>query len=384
VRTFGVEEELLLVDAVTLDPLPAGEWAVDLHEQAGESPAGGHRVASELQQEQLEIIGPPRTTLTEQLETIRQGRALADVVAARVGGRAVALPTAPSTAPPHVVPAPRCLQLVDRFGLTAREQLTNGFHVHVAVESREEGVAVLDRIRVWLPALLALSSNSPFWQGADSGYSSYRYQAWSRWPSAGPNDVLGSAEAYDRYVEELLASGVPLDAAQLYFDARLSHNHPTVEVRVADVCLRAEHAAVLAALVRALVETAAREWRAGVPPLPVRTTLLRAWMWEASRSGVEGQLVSPRTGTPVPAGDVVTELLELVRPVLAEYGEEPAVEAVLTDVLRDGSGARRQREAHRRGGDLRAVLADALEQTRAGARAAEQPRTGADQGAGAA
>lgn len=362
-RTFGVEEELLLVDATTLDPLPAGEWAVSLHEQLAGTPEGGHRVASELQQEQIEIIGPPRTTLAEQLATVREGRALAEVVAARVGGRAVALPTAPSAAAPHVVASSRCLRLVERFGLTAREQLTNGLHVHVAVDSRAEGVAVLDRIRGWLPVVLALSSNSPFWQGVDSGYSSYRYQAWSRWPSAGPSDVFGSVAAYDRHQEELLASGVPIDAAQLYFDARLSRHHPTVEVRVADVCLRAEHAAVLAALVRALVETAARQWRAGAAPPGVRTPLLRAWMWEASRSGVEELLVSPLTGAPAPAGDVVAQLLELVRPVLAEYGEEAEAEAVLADVLRDGSGARRQRETHRLGGDLRAVVADALEQT---------------------
>lgn len=264
-----------------------------------------------------------------------------------------------------MVASPRCLRLVERFGLTALEQLTCGFHVHVAVGSREEGVAVLDRVRVWLPVLLALSSNSPYWQGVDSGYSSYRYQAWSRWPSAGPSDVFGSVAAYDRYTEELLSSGVPLDAAQLYFDARLSRNHPTVEVRVADVCLLPEHAVVLAALVRALVETAARQWRAGQPAPPVGTPLLRAWMWEASRSGVEGRLVCPATGVPAPAGDVVGRLVELVRPVLAEYGEETVVEEVLADVLGTGSGARRQRRTHRHDGGLRAVVADALEQTHA-------------------
>ena len=368
-RTFGVEEELLLVDAVSLEPLPAGECAVLRHQQgAGAADrSGGHEVVSELQQEQIEVIGPPRSTLAEQLDSIRAGRVLADAVAAGVGGRAVALPTAPSTAAPHVVPSRRCLELVERFGLTALEQLTNGFHVHVEIRSRAEGVAVLDRIRAWMPTLLALSSNSPFWQGVDSGYSSYRYQAWSRWPSAGPNDVFGSVEAYDRHLADMLATGVPLDAAQLYFDARLSRNHPTVEVRVADVCLQADHAAALAALVRALVETAARQWRDGVAPLPVGTALLRAWMWEASRSGVDGRLVQPLTGVPAPAGDVVAQLLALVRPVLAEYEEEYAVEAVLSDVLRGGSGARRQRQAHRSGGELRSVVADALARTYAGA-----------------
>ncbi len=113
--------------------------------------------------------------------------------------------------------------------------------------------------------LLALSSNSPFWQGADSGYASYRTQVWYRWPTAGPTEPFGDAAGYDRATARLLATGVPLDAGQFYFDARISATHPTVEVRVADVCLLARDAVLLAALTRGLVETAAREAADGLP-----------------------------------------------------------------------------------------------------------------------
>lgn len=363
-RTFGVEEELLLVDATTLEPLPAGEQAVAQAGSLREHPTPtGHRLTTELQQEQIEVDCPPQTTLTGQLAAIRTGRALADAVAVRVGGRVVALPTAPGPVAPHIAHQRRAQLVARRFGLTAREQLTCGFHVHVAVGSRDEGVAVLDRIRVWLPVLLALSANSPYWDGADSGYASYRYQAWSRWPTAGPPDLFGSAAAYDRHREALLGSGVPLDEGMLYFDARLSEHQPTLEVRVADVCLEAEHAAVLAALVRALVEQSARDWRAGVPVPAVRASVLRAWTWQASRTGPEGLLVSPVTRALGPAADVVAELLGAVRPVLAEHGEAEQVEAVVAAVLRHGSGARRQREAHRSGGGLRGVVRLAVDAT---------------------
>ncbi|WP_143665942.1 YbdK family carboxylate-amine ligase, partial [Streptomyces griseus] len=176
-----------------------------------------------------------------------------------------------------------------------QEQLTCGCHVHVSVASDEEGVAVLDRMRRWLPVLLALSANSPYWQGRDSGYSSYRSQVWGRWPSAGPVDVHGSAEAYHDRVRSLVGTGALRDEGMIYFDARLSHRYPTVEVRIADVCLDPADTVLLATLVRGLVDTAAREWRAGEPPPDIDTSLLRVATWRAGRSGLEGRLVHPRT-----------------------------------------------------------------------------------------
>lgn len=358
-RTFGVEEELLLVDGSTLQPLPAGDSAADLQ---GGAAGSGHEVTAEFQQEQIEVACPPQTTLAGQLEAIRAGRALADEAAARVGGRVVALPTAPGAVATHLVPDPRFRRIRDRFGLTATEQLTCGFHVHVQVDSREEGVAVLDRIRGELPVVLALSANSPFWGGIDSGFASYRYQVWGRWPTAGPTDVFGSAEAYDRQRAALLTAEVPLDAGMLYFDARLSEGHPTVEVRVADVCLRPVHAAVVAALVRALVETAARQWRAGAGAPDTSAAVLRAWMWQASRAGVGDRLIDPSTGAPAPVADVVARLLEILRPVLAEHGEEE-VETLVHGILREGTGERLQRAAHGQRTDVRDVVAAALEAT---------------------
>src|SRR5699024_6622334 len=137
----------------------------------------GHHLTVELQQEQIQAVNPPQTTLAGQLEAIRAGRVLAEQAAARVGGRVAALSTAPGRLVPHPVPEARYRRIGERFGLVAAEQLVNGFHIHVGVESRHEAVMVLDRLRIWLPTLLALSANSPFWQGQDTGYVSYRYQA---------------------------------------------------------------------------------------------------------------------------------------------------------------------------------------------------------------
>jgi glutamate---cysteine ligase / carboxylate-amine ligase len=359
-RAFGVEEELLLVDAGTGEPLPAGDWAAALQDEPAPT---GHQVAEELQEEQLEVVSPPQTTLAGQLAAIRAGRALAERAAARVGGRVVALPTALGPVSPHPVPGLRHRRIATKFGLTAAEQLTNGFHIHVGIGSRAEGVAVLDRIRVWLPTLLALSANSPFWHGDDTGFASYRYQVWSRWPTAGPIGVFGSEDAYDRYRAALLDTQVPVDADMLYFDARLSERHPTVAVRVADVCLDAAHAAVIATLTRALVETVARAWTDGAPAMPVPATLLRAWSWQASRNGIAGELIDPATGAPAPAGDVMIRLLHVVGPVLAEYGERSVVEAGVAQILREGTGSQHQREVYAQRHSLGDVMSAALDAT---------------------
>lgn len=354
-RTFGVEEELLVVDACTRRPLASAEGLI-----ARARSTGPHRLTVELQQEQVEVVGPPCVTLAEQLAAIHKGRFLADEAARAVGGRVVALATPVWPGLPNLVPDERYRRIQQHVGLLADEQLTCGFHVHVQIEDREEGVAVLDRIRVWLPVLLALSANSPFWYGIDSGFASYRYQVSGRWPTAGPCEVFGSAQTYEQRSRALLRSGVPLDVAMLYFDARLSARYPTVEVRITDICMNLTHAAVLAALARALVETAARQWQEGEPPPSVSTAELRAWTWRASRFGVDGLLVSPASGIPVAAGPVVAELLHLLQPVLDEYGELDVVRTVVDEIVAHGSGARHQRQAFARGEDPADVVDIAL------------------------
>lgn len=356
-RTFGVEEELLLVDAVSLAPLAAAQRLVALEQEKSQT---GHELTLEFKQEQIEVVSPPQTTLLGQLEAIRLGRKLADTAAARVGGRVVALSTVPGQVDTHVLPEPRYRNIHRRFGITAVEQLTCGFHVHVLVHSREEGVAVLDRIRAWLPVFLALSANSPFWQGVDTGFASYRYQAWSRWPMTGPTDFFGSAEVHDHHQQMLLATNVPLDAGMIYFDARLCEHHPTLEVRVADVCLDSTHAAVLATMIRALVETAARAWAAGTPVVATPTSALQAWSWQASCHGVDSDLVNPATGTPAPAADVVAALLEVIRPVLLEYGEEAMVREAVAELLNGGAGSERQRATYAERQQLNDVVSMAL------------------------
>ncbi|MBC2878266.1 MULTISPECIES: glutamate--cysteine ligase [Streptomyces] len=359
-RSVGVEEELLLVDPGSGEPRAVAGTVLALEDLArGDDP----ELEKELQREQLETATRPTADMTDLAAEVRRRRATAIERAGAVGAAVAALATSPLPVAPSLSAGRRYRQVAEEFGLTAQEQLTCGCHVHVSVASDEEGVAVLDRIRPWLAPLLALSANSPFWQGHDSGYSSYRSQVWGRWPSAGPVEVFGGPERYHTHVRQLLDTRTLLDKGMIYFDARLSRNYPTVEIRVSDVCLDPDDTVLVAALARGLVDTAARDWRAGRPPEPVSVGLLRLASWRAAKSGVTDGLVHPLEWTPAPAETVVRALVDHVRDALADSGDLALVEESVARLFARGGGADLQRAAMARTGELPAVVKEAVERT---------------------
>ena len=360
-RSVGVEEEFLLVEPGTGRPKAVAGTVL---QAAGQ--AAGSDLEAELQQQQLETNSRPCRSLDDLHRELRRGRASATAAAGRAGAQVAALGTSPVPVEPRPVRTSRYERMTEDFGMTAREQLTCGCHVHVEISSAEEGVAVLDRAGPWLAALLALSANSPFWQGQDSSYASFRYQVWGRWPSSGPTEPFRTAQAYHDTVQQMVRSGTLIDPGMIYFNARLSERYPTVEIRIADVCLRADDAVLIAALARALVETEARASREERPAARTRTELLRLAAWRASRSGLDGALLHPATGRPEQATPVVNMLLDHCRDALADAGDADAVTELLAALLARGNGASFQRAAYRRSGRLPDVISSAVLVTEAG------------------
>jgi carboxylate-amine ligase len=235
------------------------------------------------------------------------------------------------------------------------EQLINGMHVHVAVPSRAQGIEVMNRLRPDLPLLLAMSANSPFWQGRDSGFASWRSVHFERWPVEGPPPHFADEEDYDRRVAALLATGALLDAGQLYWEARVSERYPTVEIRCPDVQLRVDDAVLLAGLIRALVTTALDDMAADTPyPVPP-AELMRATCWSAGRHGIDGDLYDVRQGRRRRSGDMIVDLLDRVQDALRASGDDEQVRKLADRLLRDGGGAARQRDVVRREGMGRLV-----------------------------
>ena len=378
VRSVGVEEELLIVEPGTGRPRALASAVIRAAGPGAEEPGSGELCADErpageldavqplefeLQKQQLEIDTRPCYSLDELSRELRRCRATAAAAASRAGVTVAALGTSPVAVHPEVMPTSRYQAMTEAFGLTAQEQLTCGCHVHVGISSAEEGVAVLDRIQPWLATLLALSANSPFWQGVDSAYASFRYQAWGRWPCSGPTYQFGSVEVYQATVQQMIDTETLLDSGMVYFDARLSQRYPTVEVRIADVCQHAEDAVLIAALIRGLVETEARNWQAGRSDPPARTEQLRLARWRASRSGLDDVLINPVTFRPDKAVAVTGLLVEHVRDALADTGDTLLVADLLDAVLHRGNGAAAQRSEYQRRGRLVDVITAAAATT---------------------
>ncbi|MFI8960854.1 glutamate--cysteine ligase [Streptomyces sp. NPDC053493] len=365
-RTFGVEEELLLVDPGSGVPRPLAATVTEIaawHADVLREEDRGEPVKTELFCEMLEIGTRPCATADELAEQLLRARTAAAAAAKEAGAAVAALATAPMRFDPVLTPDDRYRRIEDRYARLVDDKLTCACHVHVHLVSAEEGVGVLDRIRPWLAPLLALSANSPYWQGEDTGYASWRHQLWSRWPMSGPSELYGDVAALEETTRAMLASEVLVDDHMIYFDARLSRSYPTLEVRVGDVCQHVEDAVLLAVLVRALVETGARAWRAGVAADPVPTVVLRLASWRASRYGVGGELLHPLTWRPAPAADVLQALLDHVAPALRATGDfERAVRAV-EELLARGTGADLQRAAYDGGASLAPVVADAVRRT---------------------
>jgi len=356
--TIGVEEEFHLLDAVTYELRTA---APDVLAELGSRLTDG--VEPELLRTQVEIQTPVCTTLSEVRTHLTGLRREVATNAAKVGIRIAASGAWPGTTPP-VPPTEqeRYEQIADRFGPTAREQTVCGAHVHVHIGDRDLRMAVIRRARPWLAALLALSANSPYWRGADTGYASYRSQVWARWPMAGPPPVLRSAQEYDDLVAALLATGVMHDEGMLYWDLREAKRFGTVEFRVGDVGTRVDDTLLLAALARALVVTSTAE-QSGDPIADVSPELIRVAHWRAARYGLDGELVDPATGRPAPADDVVGHLIEHVRPALVEHGDAAFVDGAVEAMLAGDTGVARQHAAFRRAGEIRDVVRMLADQT---------------------
>ncbi|WP_433362902.1 carboxylate-amine ligase [Actinoplanes sp. CA-142083] len=346
--TLGVEEEYLLLDPDTGENAPvAGDVLAALPGELRE------QSRPEFRRSMLEMVTPVCTSLAELRGHLSVMRRAAATAAARAGARLVPVGATP-VAEPDRTPTddPRFHAIARHYGPIAHDPALCGCHVHVGVPSRAEAIEAGNHLRPWLPVVQALAVNSPLCEGVDTGFASWRSVQLLRWPSLGPAPHHDSPAGYDRTVAALVASGAMLDESMVLWYARPSATFPTVEVRVADVCPAIGDTVLVAALVRALVETAREGHEAPVVP----DELLRAAHWNAARTGMDGTLLDPRTGQARPAWQAVDDLLTHIGPALRRLGDRGTVETELARIRRDGTGAARQRRLLT--GGIDAVLAE--------------------------
>lgn len=336
--TFGVEEEFVLLDPSTGAVALAAPDLVRLLD-------GEPGVQQELMQFQVEIATPVCTSLDDLGRELTRLRRLVAGAAARRGCCLVASGTAPWPTPglAAITDQARYRALARRYGPLAADYGTCGCHVHVGVPSRDLGVQVLARLRPWLASLLAVTANSPIADGRDTGWASWRHMIQSRWPTGRAPAAWRDGAAYDAAVRRIIARGAAMDEQSVYFLARLSPRYPTVEVRVADVCLDVDTAVLVAGLTRALVVTALAEARRGTPVAAVPAPLVAAALAAAARHGLAGAGVDPFTGQAATARSLRSRLLDHVHAALTEHGDIKTVTILLRRLDEGGTGADRQR-----------------------------------------
>jgi len=366
VVAVGVEEEFHVVDVESRTLVPRARAVLDRLPERG--------FTTELQQSIVEANSRPHRSLAALLKDLQSSRRALDAAAEPLGLALVAAGTAPLARLGSIdaTDDPRYRRMAENYRVVAEEQLICGAQVHVDIPDRDTGVIAMGLLAPWLPVLLALSASSPFWLGSDTGYASWRTLLWQRWPTTGPAGSFGSAAEYDTAIADLVRSGVISDTGMVYYDVRPSAHLQTLELRICDACPRAETVVMIAGLFRALVMDACAEVAAGSEPSRRGREWLRAATWRAARSGLEGDLVHPATGRPVPAPRVVRSLLTRLRPALSETGDWDTVVELAEASLARGSAAHRLRRLALRDG-RRAAVDLLVAETRGDRPGREQP-----------
>jgi carboxylate-amine ligase len=355
--TIGVEEEFFLVDKTGRLVQRAPETLDD----TGDTDAD---LKPELLRCQVELATGICATGPQLYEDLVGLRARLARGAAHNGARLAATGTVVHQQPgdPPVGPGSRYHRIAEHFGRLVIGELVCGCHIHVGVPDRETAIEVANHLRPWLPMLLALSANSPFLDGRDTGYASSRQVIYSRWPSAGPPPYLESLDHYEAIMAGLLETGAALDRKMVYWDIRPSEHQPTIEVRVPDVQGTVREAVFIAVLVRTLVAAALDLVDDGVEAPRVPTEVIRAGLWRAAKDGLWGRCPDPETGRQQQVLNIVDDLVWANTARLREAGELELVRSTIDWLKQYGGGANRQRKAYL----ARGLLDDVLDEITAG------------------
>ncbi|MFD6111001.1 glutamate--cysteine ligase [Streptomyces yangpuensis] len=355
VPTMGVEEEFLLVDRRTRAPV--GRAARVIEAATGRL---GPLVQPEFFTAQVESCTSPTSStavLRAELAWLR-----AELVRAADAADCLLVGTGTPVIPPEgplaITTDERYQRMEVRFAsaMGGYDQPVCGCHVHIGVSSRAQALDLANRIRPWLPTLQALSANSPFDRGRDTGHASWRAVEHARWPTVGPAPFLDEA-SYERIAHDLVQCGALLDRRMIYWYARPSEHVPTLEIRVADVNARLDTVVLLAALVRGLAGVLLPEREEGRPPPFLECGRLREAHRLAALHGLcGGEGLDPVAGAHIPMWEMVDRLRERAAAGLAAAGDLHLVDTLLDRLRAEGGGAARQRADHVRRGRLTDVV----------------------------
>ena len=354
--TVGLEEEFALVDPETLE---LAQRFSDVYAACQGDEVLAASAAGELIEAEIEIRSGRGEDFDEAAALQRESR---QRLFSLTEGMGLALATT-GTHPwadyrdQRIIDTDHYNRLREELRWVAQRNTTWSLHVHVGVRGADRAIAVSDHLRGVLPELLALSANSPFVDGADTGLHSVRTQVFTRtFPRCGIHEPFGDFGAYADFVDLLKRTGTIVEATQLWWSVRPHHRFGTVELRICDAQTRGEESLALAALITACIAQSARDYDDGRLPVPLRQREVEENLWRAIRHGMEGRMIDFERGEEVATRAAVERLVEWTAPVRAELGLEVSIP--------DANGAQRSLRALADGRSIREIYADAVAETR--------------------
>jgi len=361
--TLGIEEEYQTIDPETFD--------LRSHINAEIIAKGKRRldeqVKSEMHQSVVEVgTGVCRTIKEARADIVNLRRQMVDLAQGN-GLLLVAGATHPFAdwRAQDIYPDERYLQVVEDMQLVARSNLIFGLHVHVGVEDRDTAIHLMNQIRYFLPHLLALSSNSPFWLGMNTGLKSYRCKVFDKFPRTNIPDTFTSWAEYETFVDLLVKTNCIDNAKKIWWDVRPHPFFSTLEVRICDIPMRVDESLAIAALIQATVAKLYKLHSRNQGYRMYSRSLIMENKWRAARYGIEGNMIDFGLQQEVSTRDLILEYLEFVDDVADELDSREEL-AYIHTMLARGTGADRQLQVFKDTGDLRKVVAYMVEETQAG------------------
>ena len=361
--SIGIEEEYQTIDPNTRD--------LRSHIQAEIIQKGktllAERVKPEMHQSVIEIGTGVCRNIKEAKEEIRSIRQQIIALAWQNGLRLAAAGTHPFAQwrDQEIYPDDRYRMIVEDMKMVARANLIFGLHVHIGIEDRETAIQIMNAARYFLPHILALSANSPFWQGMDTGLRSYRCKVFDKFPRTNIPDLYSSWSEFENYVNLLIKTNCMDNAKKIWWDIRPHPHFPTLEFRICDIPMRVDETIAIAALCQAVVAKLYRLHEQNLSFRHYSRALIMENKWRAARYGLGGKLIDFGKQAEVPVRDLIYEILDFVSDVTAELDSKEEI-AYITRILDEGSGADRQLRVFGETGDLNRVVDYVIEQTEQG------------------
>lgn len=360
--TLGIEEEYQTIDPETRDLRSHVSTEMLAHGKLRLE----ERVKAELHQSVIEVGTRVCQNIQEAQEDLYDLRRNMIHLAEENGLVLVAGATHPFAdwRSQEIYPDPRYAQVVEDLQLVARSNLIFGLHVHVGVEDREAAIRIMNSLRYFLPHILALSTNSPFWLGMETGYKSYRAKVFEHFPRTNLPDSFASWSEFEAYVNLLIKTNSIDNAKKIWWDVRPHPFFNTVEVRICDIPMRAAESVAIAALIQATAMKLHCLHANNVDFRHYSRALLMENKFRAVRYGLDGKLIDFGKETEVPERELIEEYLHFIDDVVDELGSREQINYVRT-MLEQGSGADRQLVVYRRTGNLKDVVDYMASETRA-------------------